>query len=332
MRSKAALVIGVLALAAALAGVWYWWEEQNNRLPPFIASGNGRVEAEQVHVAAKYAGRIADVSVEEGDLVDQGQVVARMDTAELDASFAKARADQARAQETVVEAKAQIVQRESALRFAQQELARARSLLKKGHVSEERLDQRLSERNSAAALLDAANAHFESTRNAVLSAAAEVARIQAQIDDTVLTAPRRGRVQYRLAEPGEVLANGGRVVTLLDLTNVYMTVFLPTAQTGRAFIGAEARIVLDAVPEFVIPAKVSFVATEAQFTPREVETRSEREKLMFRVKVRIDPKVLRAHIEKVKTGLPGEAFILLGSNTKWPDRFAIKLPPLQANE
>lgn len=332
MRSKAALVIGVLALGAAVAGTSYWWEQQNNRLPAFIASGNGRIEAEQVHVATKYAGRIADVSAEEGDLVDQGQVLARMDTAELDASLAKAKADQARAQETVAEAKARIVQRESALQFARQELTRARALLSKGHVSKERLDQRLSERNAAAALLEAANAHFESTRSAVLSAAAEVTRIQAQIDDTVLTAPRRGRVQYRLAEPGEVLANGGRVVTLLDLANVYMTVFLPTAQTGRTFIDTEARIILDAVPEFVIPAKVSFVATEAQFTPKEVETRSEREKLMFRVKVRVDPKVLRAHIEKVKTGLPGEAFILLGSNAKWPERFAVKLPPSQAND
>lgn len=326
MRPRTGFLFGVLALGAAVGGGWYWWQAQNNRLPPHIASGNGRIEAEQVHVAAKYAGRIADISVDEGDRVAQGQVVARMETAELDASFAKARAELARAQEAVAEARAQIVQRKSAVLFARQELDRASTLVEKGHVSKERLDQRQAEWNSAVALLDAAKAHAESMRNAVLSATAEMARIQAQIDDTVLTAPRDGRVQYRLAEPGEVLTNGGRVITLLDLTDVYMTIFLPTAQTGRTFVGSEARILLDAAPEFVIPAKVTFVAAEAQFTLKEVETRSERDKLMFRVKVKIEPEVLRAHSEKVRSGLPGEAYVLLGSNTSWPDRFAIRLP------
>ena len=167
-----------------------------------------------------------------------------------------------------------------------------------------------------------------SSERAVESASAEARRIQTQIDDSSLTAPRPGRIEYRLAEPGEVLASGGKVVTLLDLSDVYMTIFLPTAQAGRVFIGSEARIILDAAPQLVIPAKVSFVSAQAQFTPREVETQSEREKLMFRVKVKIDPAVLRAHMEKVKTGLPGEAYVLLGSNATWPERFAVKLPPV----
>jgi HlyD family secretion protein len=105
-----------------------------------------------------------------------------------------------------------------------------------------------------------------------------------------------------------------------------MTIFLPTAQVGRVFIGSDARITLDAAPALVIPAKVSFVSAKAQFTPREVETRSEREKLMFRVKVKIDPALLLAHVEKVRTGLPGEAYVLLGSGAAWPARFAVKLP------
>ena len=161
-----------------------------------------------------------------------------------------------------------------------------------------------------------------------LDPAAELANL-ACLHDAVLTAPRRGRVQYRLAEPGEVLAAGGRVLTLLDLTDVYMAVFLPTNQVGRVAIGAEARIVLDAVPQYVIPAKVSFIAAEAQFTPREVETRSEREKLMFRVKVKIDPALLATYIEQVKTGLPGEAFVLLGGGREFPERLAVRLPPRQ---
>lgn len=324
------VVLTVLLLALAATGGWYWWDQQRDLLAEDIASGNGRIEAEETHVAAKYAGRVAEVLVDEGDMVDEGQTIARMDIAELEASFAKAQADIAQAEESVAEAKAQIAQRESELQFAQQELGRAAFLVQKGHVSKSRLDRRISERNTAKAVLDAARARLISTQRAVESAAAEAKRIETRIGDSILKAPRRGRIQYRLAEPGEVLASGGLVVTFLDLTDVYMTIFLPTSQAGRVFLNTEARIVLDAVPEFVIPAKVSFVAAKAQFTPREVETRSEREKLMFRVKIKIDPAVLLAHIEKVKTGLPGEAYVLLGAEAKWPEHLVVKLPPARA--
>ena len=84
-------------------------------------------------------------------------------------------------------------------------------------------------------------------------------------------------------------------------------------------VGSEARIVLDAVPDYVVPAKVSFVAAEAQFTPKSVETRSEREKLMFRVRIRIDPQLLRDYRNQVKTGLPGEAYVRLDESIEWPD-------------
>ncbi len=328
MSFRRRLLIAVVLAAAAAGGGYYWWLQQQGKLPDNIASGNGRIEAEEVQVAAKYAGRVAQVLVDEGDMVEKGQVLARMDTTELDASLAKAEADVAQAAEAVAEAKALIVQRESELKFAQQELERAAYLIQKGHISKQSADQKETARDTAQAALEAARARLVSSQRAVESAAAEARQIQAQIDDSSLTAPRQGRIEYRLAEPGEVVASGGRVITLLDLSDVYMTIFLPTAQAGRVFIGSEARIILDAAPDLVIPAKVSFVSANAQFTPREVETRSEREKLMFRVKVKIDPALLLAHVEKVKTGLPGEAYVLLGSNATWPERFAVKLPPV----
>ena len=320
------VIVVLVAVGAAAGGGGYWWLQQQNRLPDDIATGNGRIEAEEVHVAAKYAGRVSEVLVDEGGMVEAGQILARMDTAELEASFAKARADVARAQESVAEAKAQIAQRQSELKLARQELGRSSFLVQKGHASEELLDQRQSARDTAQAILEAARARLVSAELSVEAAEAEARRIQAQLDDSVLKAPRRGRVQYRLAEPGEVLAAGGKVVTLLDLTDVYMTLFLPTAQVGRVIVGSDARIILDAVPEYVIPAKVSFVASEAQFTPRAVETRSEREKLMFRIKVQIDPALLIRYMERVKVGVPGEAFVQLGPNAAWPDRLAVKLP------
>jgi len=124
-----------------------------------------------------------------------------------------------------------------------------------------------------------------------------------------------------------VLPAGGKVLTVIELTDVYMTIFLPTSLAGRLSIGAEARIIVDAVPQYVIPATVSFVAPRSQFTPKEVETKTEREKLMFRIKVKIDPELLRKHVQQVKTGLPGVAYVRLDATTAWPEHLKVKLPP-----
>ncbi|MDP2697069.1 HlyD family secretion protein [Thalassospira sp.] len=327
MKSLKRIVIVLVLVAVAAGAGYYGWQQQQDELPRYIAFGNGRIEAETVHIAAKYAGRVADVLVQEGDSVKSGDILARMDTAELEASLAKARAEVARAEQAVSESRAEIVQRESQLNFARQQLDRATELLKRDNISREQAEQRRSERDIAEAVLVAARARLVSSERSVEAAEAEARRVQIQIDDSVLKAPRAGRVQYRLAEPGEVLASGGKVITLLDLTDVYMTVFLPTSQAGLTFVGNEARIVLDAAPDFVIPALISFVSADAQFTPREVETKSEREKLMFRTKVQIDHDLLAAHIEKVKTGLPGVAYVSLGRGGEWPEFLTVALPP-----
>jgi HlyD family secretion protein len=105
---------------------------------------------------------------------------------------------------------------------------------------------------------------------------------------------------------------------MLDISDVYMDVYLPTAAAGRVKVGSDAKIVLDAWPKFVIPAHVSFVATQAQFTPKAVETEDERDKLMFRVKVRVDAGILLAHAADVRTGLPGRAYVRYDSKVDWP--------------
>ena len=115
-----------------------------------------------------------------------------------------------------------------------------------------------------------------------------------------------------------MLSAGGRILNLVDLGDVYMTFFLPTAQAGRVAIGANVRLVLDAAPQYVVPAKASFVADVAQFTPKTVETEEERQKLMFRVKAQISPDLLQKHIQNVKTGLPGMAYVQLDSQAEWP--------------
>jgi HlyD family secretion protein len=134
-------------------------------------------------------------------------------------------------------------------------------------------------------------------------------------------------VQFLVAQPGEVLGGGGRVLNLVDLSDVYMTFFLPETVAGRIALGSDVRIVLDAAPQFVIPAKVSFVASTAQFTPKTVETASERQKLMFRVRAQIDPGLLQRHLEQVKTGLPGVAWLKLDPKAQWPSHLTVKAEP-----
>ncbi|MGD2075337.1 MAG: efflux RND transporter periplasmic adaptor subunit [Gammaproteobacteria bacterium] len=318
----------VVLLAAAAGGFFLWRHLSVDELPAGFASGNGRIEAIEVNVATKLAGRLEAVLVDEGDMVDVGQVVARMDTRTLKAQLRAAQAKVEQAQRERDYALAIVRQRKSECALAEKQLARSRAMRRRdpGSISQEQIDHDVTALETARAACAAAEAQLANVDASIEAAVAEVERIQADIEDSILKAPLGGRVLYRLAEPGEVLPAGGRVLTLLDLTDVYMTLFLPTDEAGRVSLGAEARIIFDAAPHLVIPASVSFVAPEAQFTPKEVETRSEREKLMFRIKARIDPALLRRHIEKVKTGVPGVAYVRLDPARPWPEFLRVRVP------
>ncbi len=250
---------------------------------------------------------------------------------------------------------AQLAQRESEAAFARNELKRSEELVARGFITAQRLDTDRTRLQTVSAALDAAKSQIAEADAAVDAATSQAAEAQAaintaasqveeakaamaaaqaaadklatDIEDGVLKAARGGRVQYRLAEPGEVLGAGGKVLTILDVGDVYMTFFLPETVAGKIAIGAEARLVLDAVPQYVIPAQISFVASGAQFTPKTVETRTEREKLVFRVKARVDPQLLQKYRTRVKTGLPGVAYVRLDDTTPWPAQLQVKLPP-----
>ncbi len=325
--SAKTLILAALAVALVAVGGYLAWRKLSTpALRLGSAQANGRIEAERVDVATKRAGRLKEVLVKEGDSVTKGQTLAIMDTAELEAQLNDAKAAAVQAERQLDQAIALLAQRNSELTLAKQELDRAEKLALKGYTPREVVEQRTSSKLTAEAVVNSAQAQIDLAKAAIESATARVARIQTYLDDSVLTAPRSGRVQYRLALPGEVLAAGGKVLTLLDVTDVYMTVFLPTSEAGRLPIGAEARIIFDAAPQYVVPASVSFVATEAQFTPKYVETHSEREKLMFRVKVQLPPDVLEKYTAWVKTGVPGVAYIRLSPGVKWPEFLAVSLP------
>jgi HlyD family secretion protein len=321
------LLLGVLFLAALGAAAYGFYWLRQPRLPPGFASGNGRVEATEYDIAAKYAGRVVEVRVKEGDLVEKGQVLAQIDIEVLEAQRREAIAQLEGARMNEQGARAVLAQRDSERKLAGADLARTQALVQKEVASVQQLDHDRTRSETAEAAFRAALEQVHTAESAIAAAAATLERIDAQIGESTLVSPIRGRVIYRLAEPGEVIAAGGKVVTILDLADVYMTIFLPTEQAGRVAYGAEARMVLDAYPELVLPARVEFASPEAQFTPKEVETRTEREKLMFRYKVKIDPALLEQHFEQVKTGIPGVSYVRLAGAGDWPEHLAVKLPP-----
>jgi HlyD family secretion protein len=295
-------------------------------LPDGIVKSNGRIEATQVDVSSKYAGRLAQVTVEEGSSVVQGQEIAKLTSPEYDAQLRAANANVKKANDALVAAEAEIASRQSALEFAKSDFERGQQLINSGHITKQTFEQRKRNLDSAVATVQSFTSQRDQALSQIANSEAEVDRIQSIIDDLTLVSPRIGRVQYQLARAGEVVAAGAPIVTILDLTDVYMTLFLPAADAGKLSVGDEARIILDPVPDYVIPAKVSFVASDAQFTPKTVETADERAKLMFRVKLKIDAQVLQQYYTRVKTGVRGLGFVRTKADVEWPPELQVKLP------
>ena len=344
----------VLILIVIGLGLVLWRSLRPDGLPAGIVAGNGRIEATEIDIATKTAGRVIEIMAREGDFVKAGEVLARMDTEVLLAQLAEAQAKVREAENAYQTAKAIVEQRESEYAAAQavvaqrraefaaadKRLKRSRRLVGEGATPQQEVDDNTARVlgieagiNTALAQVAAARAGIAAAKSQVVQAQsvieavkATVARLEVDIDDSALQAPLDGRIQYRVAEPGEVLNAGGRVLNMVDLTDVYMTFFLPTEAAGKVALGSEVRLVFDALPGYVIPAKASFVASVAQFTPKTVETENERLKLMFRVRARIGTELLKQHIQQVKTGVPGMAYVKLDPAIPWPANLEIKLP------
>ncbi|WP_423841397.1 HlyD family secretion protein [Vreelandella glaciei] len=345
----------IIAGVAFIAGVLVWLELRPEGLGDGFASGNGRIEATEIDIATKQAGRIEAVLVGEGEQVEPNQLLARMDMKVLEAELGQARAQVRQAESATRTAQAQVAQRQSEktaaeavvlqrnaeLSAAHKRYDRTRALVARNALSRQQLDDDLASLESteaalaaaragvlsALAAIEAADSKVIESQAAIEAASATVDKLEADLEDSQLRSDRVARVQYRVAQPGEVLPAGGVVLNLVDLTDVYMTFFLPERQAGRVALGADVHLVLDAAPQYVIPANVSYVSSVAQFTPKTVETASEREKLMFRVKARIDPALLEQHLDKVKTGLPGMAYLKLDDTLDWPDELKVNVTP-----
>jgi HlyD family secretion protein len=322
MKKPSKQTLRFLVVAAALVIIGFigfrYWKAKKTALPDGIVSGNGRLEAKLVDVAAKEPLRVKQIFVDEGALVRPGQVLVQLDTTTIDAQLAEANAAIAAAEEHLAVAKAAIVKQKSEIELAEVEVDRSGRLAAYGAGSQRELDVRRTKLETTKASLAEAEAMLQTATQEVEVARANAATVQTRINDATLLSPVTGRVLYRLAEAGEVLAAGGKALTLVNMEDIYMEIFLPSQQAASVKIGAEGRMTVDYDAKRAVPGYVSFVSPEAQFTPKQVETKSEREKLMFRVKIQLPKEIASQYVDRVKTGVRGVGYVKIKDSAVWP--------------
>jgi HlyD family secretion protein len=271
---------------------------------------SGHVEATDVRLSTKLAATVQSFPVKEGDAVRSGQEVARLDTTDVELALAAARAEQRQTQaeldlrvagsraEDVAEAGANVRRAEADLAAATRDLDRMEALLAAGSGTTKARDDALTRRDVAAAALAAARERgrkleagfrpqeIEAARARLGAAQARVAQLAQQQKDAVLTSPSDGIVTEKLAEAGELVARGQPLLVVTDLANAWLTVYLPEPDLGAIRIGQEAEVRTDAGETRT--GRVTFVSPQAEFTPKNVQTRDERVKLVFKVKIGLD--------------------------------------------
>ena len=347
------VLLAVLLAAAAGGGWWLYQQQEATALPDFVFHSNGRLELNRLDVASLYPGRVERVLVAEGDAVKANEVLVELSSAQSSGQLAAAQAATLRAAELVQRARAGVTQAQQAIaradaeiaayrqqqKVAKLELDNAKQMRREDLVSASELAKRQADFERATAsvkVAQAARAEAQAAgaqgQAAVAEAEAGVKQAQAQADtaasadaDMAIRSPLTARVEYRLVEPGTVIGAGSRVISLLDPADVSMNVFLPNATVGGLRVGDEARLVLDGI-DAVFPAQVSFIASEAQFTPKAVETADEREKLVFRVKLKVPAEVAQRYDRLLKGGMTGDGYVRRDSSQAWPLALEVRLP------
>ena len=346
-------VLLIVLLAAAAGGGWWAYHRQGAAtLPAFVAHSNGRLELNRLDVASLYPGRVERVLVAEGDAVKANEVLVELSSAQSSGQLAAAQAATLRAAELVQRARAGVTQAQQAVaradaeiaayrqqqKVAKLELDNAKQMRREDLVSASELAKRQADFERATASVKAAQAARAEAQAAVAQGQAAVAEAEAGVKqataqadtaasadaDMAIRSPLTARVEYRLVEPGTVIGAGSRVISLLDPADVSMNVFLPNATVGGLRVGDEARLVLDGI-DAVFPAQVSFIASEAQFTPKAVETADEREKLVFRVKLKVPAEVAQRYDRLLKGGMTGDGYVRRDSAQAWPLVLEVKL-------
>jgi HlyD family secretion protein len=316
-RMAPAAVLFALALAAGCA-----------RDDAGAVRASGQVEATEVRLAAKVRGVVERVTVEEGDPVTRGQVVAVLDTVDLVLAVREAAAARAQAAaqaalleagtraEDLAAARAEVAFRRSDYEGAERDHARIEALYRAQAVPAQARDDARRRRDMAQAALRQAQAGAEratrgarpeeraAVRAALAQADAALAAAEQQRRDATVIAPLDGVVAEKLVEPGELVTPGDGLLVVTDLAHPWLTAFVTGEDLPRIRIGATATVKPDAAGEPGRPGRVTAISPTAEFTPRNVQTRDERARLVYRVRIRIDNADGR-----FKPGMPADAVI-----------------------
>jgi HlyD family secretion protein len=314
---KSRLIISLVSLSVVIIAV-YWLYLKPSESTDFYQT-NGRIEAEQVLVASKFAARIDKIFIEEGQYIEAGGKIAQLDMKQIESQYKASLAQIQQAQKAANEANTVLKVRKEEADLALSQWKRGNQLKEKGFLSDQDFDKLTTQKLTSESAVELAYAGVEQAKAAIDVATANAEQLESVLDDGLILAPRSGRIQYLLSQEGEVLAAGGRLAALLDLQQVYMSVFVPSQIMTRLPLDAQARLSFSSTPNIVVPAKVTFIASEAQFTPKAVETESERDNLMFKIKLSIPKALLEQHEKQIKTGVRGNAFIRLNDSIEWPE-------------
>ncbi|MFI5395997.1 MAG: HlyD family secretion protein [Candidatus Binatia bacterium] len=341
MRRTVLVAVGIVGAGAVGVGVslavWH------SAVPVGLSIVNGRIEGDPVVVAAKVPGRVITLHVKEGDAVGMDQPIAEISSEQI-----RARVDQAAAVKTsainaldsaraaAMGARNQLGRAEAgnAAAAARQEKAakdagRAEELFRRGVLAQAEIDEARATREVAAADRRAAAQQVAATQRAIESADAQVAAAQGQVQaaaaaldesqstltDTKVRSPARGVVTTKVAEQGEVLAAGAPIVVVTDLDQLHMKAYVPEPEIGRIKIGDPAQVHVDAFPGRPFAARVREIASQSEFTPKEVQTREERVKQVVAVKLYLDTNPGHALIP----GMPADAVIRWKPEVAWVD-------------
>lgn len=270
-----------------------------------IITGNGRVEAREVAVSAKFGGKIVELKVNEGDYVKKDQLLAVIDSRALEADIEAQKAKSNEILKQISAVDAEIKATNSDITFYTKELNRTKALIKQNFASQLELDKNNNALDKTKAKLNSLIANKNSLQASYKSLLATIKAQEINLSDMKIYSPINGVVLYKLVENGEMISNGSRMFIMYNPDDLYMTIYMPSENAGQVKLGEKATVKLDAYKNKTFPATITFIADNAEFTPKEVETQKERQKLVFRVKLTFDDNSNR----EAKPGMPGDGYI-----------------------
>ena len=283
-------------------------------LPDYIIYGNGRIEGRETQIATKFSGKVEEIFTEEGQEVKKDQILMKIDSRSMEAQLESMKSQSEQILKEIDSVNAEIKLINSDIKLYSKDVDRIKKLVKDDFASEAQYDQKINMLEKSKASFAGAEAKKEALQNSYKATLADIKSLEIDIGDMTIHAPSDGLITYRLAELGEILQSGQSVFVMINPDELYMTLYANQLKSGKIKIGDKGFIKVDALPDKVFDAYVSFISSEAEFTPKEVETRSERQKLVFRLKLNVKDNSKRT----LKVGMPGMGYVKIDDSKDWP--------------